>query len=326
MPSRMIDLANQQAAALDAQDAATLNRLIQAYGRIYQRLQSSIELLAQVAGDGEMSRAEAAKDARLRSLLADVARELRQFQGFTAGVLDEAAQASIDKALKDSVALMGAGASDAGIAVRFDRLPKAAVEKLLAFLDPQGPLFKRLEMLAPTTAQRISDTFLEGVALGHNPKKIAREITDTLGMGLTDSLRMTRTAQLYAYREAARANYVANSDVVQGWIWYAHLDDATCMSCVAMHGTVHGLDESLNDHHNGRCAALPLVVGADNPVEEDGSQWFDGLSAEQQQAMMGKGRYEAFKAGKFEFGDLSGQRDDAVYGTMRVEASLKELA
>ena len=137
---------------------------------------------------------------------------------------------------------------------------------------------------------------------------------------------MTRTVQLYSYREATRANYIANSDVVEGWIWHADLSPTTCAECIAMHGTFHANDETLNDHHNGRCSMIPVVKGFDRITEEGaGEAWFNAQPESVQRDMLGPGKYEAWKEGQFDFSQLVSTQNDPVYGEMRVEATLKEL-
>jgi hypothetical protein len=150
-------------------------------------------------------------------------------------------------------------------------------------------------------------------------------VREDLGVGLTDAVRMTRTLNLYTYREASRANYAANSDIVEGWYWLAKLDDRTCVSCVAQHGTQHPLTETLNDHHNGRCAPIPAIKGLPSPIEQTGEQWFEGLSEAEQRRIMGDKKWEALRDGKFALGDVTGTYDDPVYGPMRRARTLKEL-
>ena len=36
-------------------------------------------------------------------------------------------------------------------------------------------------------------------------------------------------------------------------------DDRVCCSCLALHGTEFPLDETLDDHPNGRCAMIPVT-------------------------------------------------------------------
>ena len=106
---------------------------------------------------------------------------------------------------------------------------------------------------------------------------------------------------------------------------YAELDADTCLSCVAQHGTIHDLSEQLDDHYNGRCAALPYIEEFGNPVEQSGQAWFESLPEAEQARMMGQEKHGAYKDGKFEFGQLSAQVPNEVYGNMRTEASLKSL-
>jgi hypothetical protein len=208
-------------------------------------------------------------------------------------------------------------------------------------LAPDGPMHTAMvEQMGAEVAAAVEQSLLDGLALGYNPKKVARIMRDTLGRALTWALRTARTAQLYAYREATRANYVANDKIVKGWIWHAELDDNVCMSCVAMHGSFHKNTEILNDHHNGRCAMVPVTkswkdLGFEGIPEtgmqpeewrDAGQRWFDGLSEAEQRALMpSKAMYEAFRSGDVDWGDLSREKDDYVYGAMRSVPSLKEL-
>jgi hypothetical protein len=221
--------------------------------------------------------------------------------------------------------------------VRWQSLNPEAVNSLLGFLADDSPLMTGLrEKLGPAVADQVGQKLFEGIALGYNPRKVAAIIQKELGQGLTWTLRTARTAQLYAYREATRASYLANPEIVKGWEWRSARDNRTCMSCLSLDGTHHKPDERLADHHNGRCSLLPdtvtyrdlgLKVAEPPPVVGDtGEAWFRGQSEAQQRAQMGPGKHDAWKAGKFKFGDLSSLADpDPVYGRMRVETPLKDL-
>jgi len=113
--------------------------------------------------------------------------------------------------------------------------------------------------------------------------------------------------------------------VLDGWVWHADLGSGrTCMSCVAMHGTQHGVGEVLNDHYTGRCAAVPVVRGFENPVEQTGEEWFAAQDEATQRSLLGV-KYTAWSEGKFGLADIPGITVDEVYGPMRVEKSLREL-
>lgn len=318
MPNSILSLSAKFRRALLLQDEQMIARLVDAYLRLYGRLVDKIDLLMfEYGAMAEPTKAAVAKLARYGDLLEGIESELSKYSAYAQVEIDAAARAAIDLAIKDTTTYLNFyGLSQPAV------LPAAAIETLLGFLHPDGALYKRLGQLAGYNTAKVADALLEGIGLGYGPKKVARLIQQYMGGGLTDALRMARTTHLYAYREATRANYIANSDVVQGWIWYAELDGSVCMSCVAMHGSIHPLSEKLDDHYNGRCAMLPYL--GDNPVEQSGEAWFGEQSEELQKKMMG-GKWDAWHDGKFDFGQLSTISHSDVFGDMRGEISLKDL-
>jgi hypothetical protein len=186
-------------------------------------------------------------------------------------------------------------------------------------------LYDRLRQLAGVNAQHVADAIIQGITLGWNPRKTAAAVRGAFGRGLADALRFVRTAQLWTYRESNRASMVANQDVLEGWVWNTSFDKRTCMSCVVMHGTIHPVEETLNDHHNGRCVAIPLVKGFPPVIEETGIAWFEKQSEATQRAMMGREYYEAWKGGAYQLSEMTTVHRDDVYGDMRTEARLWQL-
>lgn len=327
MPN-VIDLADRYHDALVRQDAQALERIVRAYAGITTRLQGEIDALAlEIERDG-LTVGRVQRLARYKRLLAETAAEVEKFTAFMDVELGSMGREYVGRGLVESRELMRAAVGDnPALVARFRDLPPEAVERLLGFLDPTGPLYKRLQLLPGFVADSVSQTILQHIAMGRNPRALAAELTKAFGMGLSDSLRMARTVQLYSYREASRANYIANNTIVKGWQWYAKLDGLTCLSCVAQHGKIYPLDKALNDHHNGRCAPLPVTILSPNGhIDNDaGIKWFNGLSPAEQKAMMGAGKHEAWKGGKFTFDQLSAEKPDPVYGLMRSETALKDL-
>jgi hypothetical protein len=101
-----------------------------------------------------------------------------------------------------------------------------------------------------------------------------------------------------------------------------------------MHGTEHTLDEDMDDHPNGRCSMVPITVsmadlGIDAPETglevETGESWFRGQPESVQREMMGPGKYEAWRAGRYEFDALVTQSSDPRWGTTRTETTLEAL-
>jgi hypothetical protein len=324
VPDNLLAIANRVSLASARQDAEALRRLTSAYLRMYARLANQIELLAERVGDGQMSKGELARMTQWQSLRGQIEGELSDFGAYTKGELSNSAQAAIERALKDSRSLISAGGGN--ITAGFGTLNTAQVERLLTFLSPNSRLYVRLTQLAPVNAKAIADAFVEGVGLGWNPRKIAAMLRKQFGMALTDALRMTRTAQLYAYRETTRASYIANSNTVSGWYWLAAINNPnTCMTCILKNGTFHPNTERLNDHHNGRCAMVPAVRGYPSPFNETGEQWFMRQSIADQQSYMGKEFYAAWNQGKYKLSDMPILRENDVYGPMWGVKPLHEL-
>ncbi len=118
--------------------------------------------------------------------------------------------------------------------------------------------------------------------------------------------------------------YVANGIVVHN-----------CLSCIAQHGSIHPITETLNDHHNGRCAPVPKTIsyrdlgitGIPDPVApfESGEDWFGKQPEATQRQAMGPAMFKAYKDNRFSFRDLSRPYQDEVYGELLREASLRDL-
>ena len=340
MPDRPL-LAAAQAfrAELLAGERARAVRLVNAYGRVYRQLQDAIQALAeQIAGLDHPAAADVQELATLRALRTQVEERVTAFGGFADAELREGASQAIAQGLghwEQLTLLAFPEVLRATVGGAFMRLHPDAVETMIGFLGNDSPLTTSLtRQLGPAVANAVADKLISGVALGLNPRATAAIIRNELGQGLTWSLNTTRTAQLWAYREANRAAMVANQAITPGWTWLAALDDRTCLSCVAMNGTHHAAAEVLNDHHSGRCVAVPETVswqslGIDLPETgaqvESGEDWFGRQPEATQQAMMGPGMYDAWRAGRFDVQDLSQPYQDPVYGEMLREASLKDL-
>lgn len=216
--------------------------------------------------------------------------------------------------------------------------PRHAYE-LFGFVAPDGPLYGHLNTGFGKKMAGIVVAYLIAKLIGGSDE---RAILGMLQLGLakamTEAMKLARTAILWTYRAATHANYLVNGDLISGWLWWAQLDERTCLSCINMHGSFHLITEILIDHHFGRCTPLPVVrpwgeIGVDyegdweDPLAEiePGQAWFEALPVDQQEKMMGKAKYAAWKDGLFKFSDLSYAYTDPVWGLMLREASLKEL-
>jgi hypothetical protein len=309
-------LAARQRNQIGAVDEANLQAIARAYGMMNDRLKGDVDALMLAIQDlDNPTGAEIKRLPQYKRLTRRMNDELDRFESYLEVAIGAAALAAIGMGLAHSAELVK-------LAGTFTSLDSGAITPLLKYLAQDGPLYARLKLITTGTLDKVIEQIVSGVGQGFNPQKIARLIQDAFGGGLTDSLRNMRTVQLWSYRDSAKANYTAAG--ITQWQWWAELDDVCCMSCVSQHGSIHDMSETLDDHYNGRCAMLPYIEGL-SPTEQTGQAWFDGLSEQEQRKLMGPGKLEAYKAGKFTFDKLSKQVDNDVYGTMRTEAPLIDL-
>lgn len=314
------DLARAFKAAIDRQDAAALTRLARTYHQLYLRMQGKLDsLLLAISQLESPTQGQVMRLAQYKNLLTALETELTKYSAYVEVEIRNTSMASIEMAIKQTEQFLKA----AGYAMP-KSLPTNAIYSMLGFLQENSPLWERLGKLAGTNAQKVADALLEGIAFGYNPAKTARMFENLMGGGLTDAMRMTRTAQLYASREANRAMYVANDDVVTGWIWWSSLDSDTCMACAVEHGTIHSNDESMDSHYNCRCTSIPVVKGYNDEIKT-GTDWFNGLSETEQRNMMGNTAFDSWKSGAFDLSDMVTRRHDDVYGEMLARTPLSEL-
>ena len=314
------ELAQAFKAAIDRQDAAALTRLAKSYKALYERMQDKLDsyLLALSKLDAP-TKAQAMRLTQYKKLMDALETELGKYAAYVEVEIRNNALAGVELAVKQTESYL----RTLGYTMPAT-LPTRAIVNMLGFLQEDSPLWKRLSLLGPENARKVADSLLEAVAFGYNPAKTAKMFETAMGGGLTDAMRMSRTAQLYATREANRAMYVANEDVVEGWIWWSSLDSGTCMACAIEHGTFHTNDESMDSHYSCRCTSIPHVKGYEYDSQK-GVDWFKELDEKKQESMMGKSAFEAWKSGAFDLEDMATRRHDDVYGEMLATKPLSEL-
>jgi hypothetical protein len=344
MPHPVLVAAEQFKAQALARERAAATQLVRAYGQVYHNLDPQIRALAEVVrAAGQLTRGQVSRLNALRVLRADTIEQINRYAAYADVTVVEQVRLNIAAGLADSEALvqahfdpdwmaqnglrLNANVGDA-LRARWTRVPVESVEQMIGMTQPTSPLRAALvNRLGETVATQMVDALVEGIALGQNPRVIARRC---MGNGLNYSLNTARTAQLWAYRSASSANYRANRDIVAGWRWHATLSSRTCVSCLAMHGRRFSVDEDLNDHHAGRCTAMPIVplaarLGLPEPDFEDAEAWLRAQPEKSQREQMGAGIWEEWHAGRVRFADLTTTYEDAVYGTMRRAPTLEAV-
>lgn len=255
---------------LDRQSEQDIVRLIEAYGLMSERLKDKVDLLLL-----EIERnpdANIVQMQRYKDLTKALFEEYKRFEAYMETELQTIASKAESQARLDSTSLIAAALLAYGIKVSPKSIPSPRfVSQLLA---PGSPHYERLHKLAPLQAQRIIDNLLGGIKSGVGFQRLGKMIVDDLGLGLSDALRWARTVQMETYRETSHNTMLENSGLIDGWTWWAQVDERTCEDCAESHGSFHPASESLTDLTvhvwNCRCVELPHVMGDNNPVTGEG--------------------------------------------------------
>jgi hypothetical protein len=164
-------------------------------------------------------------------------------------------------------------------------------------------------------------------------KTINDVLTDAIGTGMAWGVGMLSMAVWSTLTGGMLDTYLANSGMLDSWMWWSRLDAKTCAACVSLHGRVFPLTMMMNDHPHGRCIPLPIIkypaiFGGDHtlPIDppEMGEDWFARLTPEEQEELLGTGLYEAWSAGDVDFANLATEADHDVYGTIVRRATIDE--
>lgn len=310
-------------------------RLTDAYGRTVGRLAPFANDLTRdlLATAPDRLNADALRQLdSYQTLLVRVNAELQDFAGaardLTSSGSDAAVTAGVGQARRLAIAVAQGQTDALGALVSSGWVSPApeAIARLISYADGEA-LRAKFARFGESAAQTIADMLITGIAQGMNPNAVADMMQAFIqGMPLHWAQTTARTTILYSYRAANHASYLANADILEGWRWSSSKDSRTCPSCWGQDGKIFPLDRVLNDHHNGRCAPVPVVRGArwirDLP---DGAAVFNRLGADQQRAIMGAGAFALFKAGRVTLKDFSTAYTSNVYGDMLRAATLREL-
>ncbi len=327
-------------AELAAGEKEAANAMIQAYGESWLKVQSELDQLLATMPDGGADATWLFEYGRLASIQEQVEAQLRRFAKFAeANIISQqsvAVQAAQTHAAELMVKAFELQQAPGEIYAILAQVPEAAVEDLVGFLSDGSPLHDLLAELGPDASAEVRRALITGVTTGQGPMEIAQRVRSAFSEGLVRALRISRTEQMRAYREASHRKFEAAKDINEGWIWYSALRTNTCAACWAMHGTIHPLDQRLDDHVNGQCTPLPktkhwkeILGQAGEGIEETtvqvprGADLFKKLPKEKQIKILGPAKYHAWKKGEIELEDLVARRHDPKWGTMRYTASLK---
>ena len=336
------DIATRQRLALLRGERAAASEMVRVYGQAWSRIREQLNALtrayyeAQAAGE-VVPAVWLMQTGRLALLQQQVEREIARFAATAEASIRAQQLAAVDAAERHAWELIEAamGPGPAGVSLSFARLPREALYDLVGFTSNGSPLRALLDELGPAASRAIRDELLTGLALGQNPRVIARRIRDALGGNMVRALRISRTEIMRSWRESARRQFQANRDVITKWIRHEPCDSRTCPMCYALHGHEYDLDTPFETHPNCRGVLLPKTrswaelgfegVPDNRPAIILGADRFAGLSPAAQDAMLGKAGGAAYRGGAVKLQDFIARRRSRTWGTMRYARSLRAV-
>lgn len=329
MPPLVVDVMNAHRAALLRRERTQMSAMAQRWLGVERALQAEIvrftERLQQDGLTVGQMRSRQFQLDRFASLLRQVRVELDRYSDYAAPLITgqqrEYAATGIDHAA-DAINAVG---EQAGVIIKFDKLPVGAVENLVGLAGDGSPLRSLLQSSFGVGAEGMFNQLIAGVALGRNPQVVARMmVRDGLSQSLTRMMLIARTEQLRVYRESSRQTYIS-SGVVERYKRLASKSRRTCAACLMADGQIYELDEPFDEHPAGRCQLLPVVAGLPPVRWTEGRDWFTEQSPEVQRSILGPGRFDAWRAGAFDLDQLVSRRENPVWGGALVPTPLRDL-
>lgn len=274
----------------------------------------------------------------LRALLADLDDTMKVNGRVVDGAAEAVQQTGMDAAARIQRQLALPGMTDAQLAkigIAWNKPDPEAVAQLIQYAS-SNEWAAMLTQYGDGVVSAVLNQAIRGIAEGWSPLRTAQSIRNiTENMPGYQANALMRTLQLTSYRDATAASQNVNTPIISQVIRIAALDDRTCLSCVALHGTVMWDSETdagspvprVDDHWNGRCTSVVQVKGRELNITS-GPDWFDSLSTsrQQQQASFANspGKWEAFKSGDVTLADFVHTHIDDTFGQMVREASLNQ--
>lgn len=322
----IVQVMNQFKAHLLASEAQQTQQMVAQWRSVESTLQDKVELFARrVLEDGlspSQVRSRQFQLDRYRSLLAQVNEQLDKYSTYANTTISDRQRQLGRQGIRDAQTAI---ATTAGVTIRYDKLPVSATENMVGLAGDGSPLLSLLRDSFGLGAGAMLDKLAKGVAIGENPRVIARDmVRNGLSQSLNRMLTIARTETLRVYRESSREQY-KESGVVPGYKRLATHDRRVCPACLMADGEFYKLTEVMPEHPQGRCAMVPIVDGYKPAEWQSGADWFTEQNPEVQQGILGNGRYQAWRAGKFDLDQLVAVRADRVWGDSLQPRTLTDL-
>lgn len=212
-----------------------------------------------------------------------------------------------------------------GVRAGFARLPVEAVQNMVGLAGNGSPLRTLLTASWPDAAEGLTQQLIRGIALGWNPRRTARAMAAGSTRSLDRMMLISRSESMRVYRAANLASY-RNSGVVSGYRRLAARGTRTCFSCTLRDGEFIDLRDEMDEHPSGRCTSVPIVMGVPEPTWQLGKDWLIEQPEKTQMLVMGKGRLNLWKSGRYALEEMIQVIPNETWGNSLGSVPLRELA
>lgn len=323
--SEVVRVMRQFKADLLANERTQMREMARRWLQVERHLNGNINALAEKmarirAEGGRVTSDLIFIDEHYRALLPQLMDELDRYSDYTADLISDQQK----RLIRLGIAHAEQAITTQGIRAGFNRLPVEAVQNMVGLAGNRSPLRSLLVASWPDAVEGLTQALINGVALGYNPRKVAREMARGSARGLDRMMVIARTEQLRVYRQANRDSYIA-SGVVEEYMRLATHDSRVCAACLMDEGHVYELGEEMPEHPQGRCTMVPKVRGVPNPTWKKGADWFVEQSPTTQTSILGEGRFDAWQAGRFDLDELVTVRPNPIWGPSLQVTTLQEL-
>lgn len=319
------DLVTSHRLGLLRYEAGTTKELLKAYDGAFAAVSAEMDrLYAKIQAKESLDYRQLG---RLGALKADLTRRIAELHRIAKATLGErlTEAANAERALIE-------GRLSRKIGVNLGAVPEEQVALMVAAPLGGQRWADRLAVdlfEAHTDVQRtLAQALASGQSIPHMAAALRRG-TDIIETYRGRFVSIARTEVQRVANDAAMASYALSEDVIGAVQWLATLDSRTCLLCAPLHNKVYplkngvavGLERPPPKHPRCRCFMSPVVKSYDeigvkvrgDPKGYDGrpaldtsfDTWLKRQDADPQRDVLGAGRYDLWKAGKFDLADFA---------------------
>lgn len=313
--------------AMNAQEEETTRDLGNRWLAMERRLNSSMIALAAdvdrlIQQGQEPTIAMIKKMERYQALQVQMIAEIEKYNIDAARIITNSQTAAltlgIDAAQNAITTMLG----DTAGAGAFDRINIQAVNSMIGFAGDGSPLSDLLKNDYDVAADGMLQALINGVGLGQSAADTARDMAQGFGMGMDRALLIARTELNRSYRAGSVQQYRDSGVVVKFKRLVAR--DEACLACLALDGEIFDTADEMDDHPNGRCTCVPVLVGMPAPEWDTAQDWFAEQDEARQLEILGPGRFELYKNG-MPIQDMARKVHNDTWGASPAIIPLKDL-